>query len=83
MKELNINPSMLDIIEHTNGDIVCLMVLAFLMGIMVSVVLFYCPLVAKFDTFKRTAETDWGKCWWLTDEDKTNVVADFKKRGLL
>jgi len=83
MKELLIQPKMLDLIEHTNGEIVLLMVLAFVLGMMATIVLFYAPLRAKYDTIERNAETDWHKCWWLTDEDKTNVVSDFKKRGLL
>lgn len=47
---------MLDLIEHTNREIVYLMGLSFTMGIMASVVLFVCPVQAALDTLKRNTD---------------------------
>ncbi len=53
MEELHVVPNMLDLIEHTNGQVTMLMALAFLMGILGTVVLWVCPLMQQLETARK------------------------------
>ena len=47
------NIPMLDLVEHTNGDIVMLMFIAFTLGFIFAVTLLYIPAQTKLDTIRR------------------------------
>jgi len=47
---------MLDLIEHTNRDIVILMSMAFSLGFISAIVLCYMPVRTKLDTINRIAD---------------------------
>lgn len=49
---------MLDLIEHTNRDIVILMSIAFSLGFIGAIVLCYMPVRTKLDTIKRNADRE-------------------------
>ena len=49
---------MLDLIEMTNREVCILMGMAFTMGLLFGVVLFYCPLKTKLDTLNRDIERE-------------------------
>jgi len=47
---------MLDLIEIANRDVLILMSMAFVMGMLAAIVIFYIPLRTKLDTIKREAD---------------------------
>jgi hypothetical protein len=57
MKEIDVVPSMLDLIEKTNGEICMLMGLAFAMGVMVAVTLM-CIWVQSLQSKLRNTQVD-------------------------